>query len=183
MLPNMKIDDAFTESGFTNWKNATDTIKGFNQHEKSSVHRSAVSRFAEVPSSTDDIVGTVTKNLLEIQQKNFSALTKILSRIGYLARQRLPLCSHNDSESNFRQLLLLRAEDDPNFQEWLHKETNRFTSSAIQNEILKDMAMHILRPIVKNIKKSSYYSIMADETTYIINKEQFVMCIHWIHND
>ena len=108
---------------------------------------------------------------------------KILSSIRYLARQRLPLCSHNDSESNFRQSLLLRAEDDPNFQEWLHKETNRFTSSAIQNEILKDMAMHILRPIVKNIKKSSYYSIMADETTDIINKEQFVICIRWVDND
>ena len=35
--------------------------KGFNQHEKSEVHRSAVNRFAELPSSTDDIVGTVTK--------------------------------------------------------------------------------------------------------------------------
>ena len=29
----------------------------------------AVNRFVEVPSSTDDIVGAVTKNLLEIQQK------------------------------------------------------------------------------------------------------------------
>ena len=85
---------------------------------------------------------------------------KILSSIRYLARQRLPLRSHNGSESIFCQLLLLRAEDDPNFQEWLwlHKETNRFTSSTIQNEILKDMAMHILRSIVINIKKSSYYS-------------------------
>ena len=119
----MKIDDAFIESGYTNWKNATDTKKGFNQHEKSAVHRSAVNRFVEVPSSTDDIVGTVTKNLLEIQQKNVSALMKILSSIRYLARQRLPLRSHNDSESNFRQLLLLWAEDDPNFHEWLHKET------------------------------------------------------------
>ena len=108
---------------------------------------------------------------------------KILCSIRYLVSQRLPLSSHNDSESNFRQLLLLRAEDYPNFQEWLHKETNRFTSSAIQNEILKDMAMHILRPIVKNIKKSSYYSIMADETTDIINKEQFVICIRWVDND
>ena len=62
---------------------------------------------------------------------------KILSSIRYLACQRLPLRSHNDSESNFRQL------DDPNFQEWLHKETNRFTSSAIQDEILKDMVTHI----------------------------------------
>ena len=166
----MKKDDAFTESGYTNWKNAKDTKKGFNQHEKSAVHRSAVNRFVEVPSSTDDIVGTVTKNLLEIQQKNVSALMKILSSIRYLARQRLPLRSHNDSESDFRQLLLLRAEDDPNFLEWLHKETNRFTSSTIQNEILKDMAVHILRPVVKYIKKSSYYSIMADEITDIINE-------------
>ena len=103
MLPNMKIDDAFIESGYTNWKNATDTKKGFDQHEISAVHRSTVNRFAEVPSSTDDIAGTVTKNLLKIQQKNFSALMKILSSIRYLARQRLPLRSHNNSESNFRQ--------------------------------------------------------------------------------
>ena len=108
---------------------------------------------------------------------------KIINSICYLARQRLPLCSHNDFESNFRQLLLLGAEDGPNFQEWLYKETNQFTSSAIQNEILKDMAMHILRSIVKNIKKSSYYSIMADEITDIINKEQFVICIRWVDND
>ena len=49
--------------------------------EKLVVHRSAVNRFVEVPSSTDDIVGTVTKNLLEIHQKNFSALMKILISI------------------------------------------------------------------------------------------------------
>ena len=43
--------------------------------------------------------------------------------------------------------------------------------------------MDILRPIVKNTKKSSYYSIMADKTTDIINKEQFVICIRWVDND
>ena len=97
MMPNMKTDDAFIESGYTNWKNATDTKKGFNRHEKSAVHRSAVDRFIEVPSSTNDIVGTVTKNLLEIQQgkeknsvrnttRNLSGLMKILSSTHYLAR-------------------------------------------------------------------------------------------------
>ena len=134
------------------------TQKGFNQDEKSAVHRSAVNGILEVPGSTDNIVGTVIKNLLEIQQKTLSALMNILSSIRYLARQRLPLRSHNNSESSFRQLLLLRAEDNPlewlwkqNFQEWLNKETNQFTPSAIQNDILKDVAMHILRSIVKNI--------------------------------
>ena len=106
---------------------------------------------------------------------------EILSSICYLARRRLPLRSHNDSESSFCQL------DDPNFQEWLHKETNRFTSSVIQNELLKDgkaysysnnKHMHNL----KNIKKSSYYSITADETTDIINKEQLMICVRWVDN-
>ena len=45
------------------------------------------------------------------------------------------------------------------------------------------MAMHILRPIEKDIKESSYYSIMADKTTDIISKEQFVICIRWVDND
>ena len=45
--------------------------------------------------------------------------------------------------------------------------------------------MHILRPIaiVKNIKESSYYSIMTDETADVINKEQFVICIRWVDNN
>ena len=43
------------------------TQKGFNQHEKSAFYCSGVNRFVEVSSSTDNIVGTVTKNLLEIQ--------------------------------------------------------------------------------------------------------------------
>ena len=43
--------------------------------------------------------------------------------------------------------------------------------------------MHILRSLAKNIKKSSYYSIMADEATDIINKEQFVICMRWVDND
>ena len=44
-LPNMKIDDVFTESGYTDWKNATDTKKGFSQHEKSEVHCSCSQSF------------------------------------------------------------------------------------------------------------------------------------------
>ena len=71
MLPNMKTDDSFIESDYINWKNATDT-KGFNQHAKSAVHRSVVNRFVEVPSSTDDIVGTVTTSVRNPAKKLFS---------------------------------------------------------------------------------------------------------------
>ena len=36
--------------------------------------------------------------------------------------------------------------------------------------------MHIRRPLAKNIKESSYYSIMADE-------EQFVICTDQVDSD
>ena len=53
------------------------TKKGFDQHEKSAVHRSAVSRFVEVPNSTDDIVGAVTKkSARNPTKKTFHVLRK-----------------------------------------------------------------------------------------------------------
>ena len=45
------------------------------------------------------------------------------------------------------------------------------------------MAMYILRSIVKNIKDSSYYNIIADEATDITNKEQLVIYISWVDSD
>ena len=45
------------------------------------------------------------------------------------------------------------------------------------------MAMYILRSIVKNIKDSSYYNIIADETTDTTNNEQLVIYIRWVDSD
>ena len=44
----------------------------------------------------------------------------------------------------------MRAENDPILQAWPQKETNRFISAANQNEILKDMAIYIIRTIKKH---------------------------------
>ncbi len=58
-------------------------------------------------------------------------LSKILQNIIFLARQGLPMRGNwvNDEvyggcerESNFHQLLLLQAKDDPNIFEWLKKK-------------------------------------------------------------
>ena len=63
----------------------------------------------------------------------------------------------------------MHAEDhaeDPCFQQWLQKKSNRFTSPEIQNELLRDMGLMILRDVVSSIKNNSmFYSIMADEST------------------
>ncbi len=42
------------------------------------------------------------------------------------------------------------------------------------------MALRILRDIASNIKTAVIYSIMADESADVSNKEQLVICIPWV---
>ena len=102
-------------------------------------------------------------------------LLKILQNIRYLGRQSLPLRGNwseeekCETDSNFRQLLLLRSEDDERMTAWLKQKTNRFDSPDIQNEMLEIMALQILRNIVKNIQSAEIFSILGDETGDVSN--------------
>ena len=78
------------------------------------------------------------------------------------------------------QLLKLHTRDDPRLAAWLEKKTNNYVSHDIQNEILKVMALSVLRDIASSIHESTFYSIMCDECTDASNKEQVVICIRWI---
>ena len=92
-----------------------------------------------------------------------------------MARQGLPLRGHGDErDSNF---FLLRGEDDSRVAEWLSKKTDKYTAPDIQNEILKIMALSVLRSITAAIHSSPFLSVMIDETTNVFNKEQVVVCI------
>lgn len=56
--------------------------------------------------------------------------------------------------------------------DWLKKKINKYTSHDIQNEILKVMAVQILREIATSLQLSPFVTIMMDETTDISNKQQ-----------
>lgn len=88
----------------------------------------------------------------------------------------------NESDSNFKQLFLLRSEGKV-FQEWLSRRNDTYLSKDIQNEILGLMAKHILQEISLIIQKSTFYSLMADETTDAANKEQLVIVYRWIDDE
>ena len=55
---------------------------------------------------------------------------------------------------------------------WLQKKTGKYTSHDIQNEMLKIMALSILRKIAVNLRATEFYMIMVDESTDISNHEQ-----------
>ena len=58
-----------------------------------------------------------------------------------------------------------------------------FYLPEVQNKILKDVSLSILRDAVNYIKKSDFFSIMVDESSDISNLERVVLCVHWVDED
>ena len=83
---------------------------------------------------------------------------------------------HKNDESNFNELLNLRAEDVPNLKEWLNQK-KRFTSSTIQNEILELLSSSIIKEIVQEVNESKHFGIIMDGIQDISGVEQESICI------
>ena len=89
---------------------------------------------------------------------------KILTRHGLALRG-----DGNEEDSNFMQLLKLRVEDDERVSTWIWKKTDKYTSSDMQNEIIKVMALQVLREVALGIQNAPHYTIMVNETSDISN--------------
>ena len=145
---SLNMDLAFLSTGFSNWKDAT---RKFAQHE-------SVLKTLALPSSTPNIAEALSSQTQKERLDHRKCFLKIVANVRFLARQGLPLRGHGDQEcdSNFMQLLKLISEDDHNFDSWIKKKTDKYTSPEMQNEILKVMAHHILRQVVESLKTASF---------------------------
>ncbi len=61
--------------------------------------------------------------------------------------------------------------------DWLQKKKGKFTSHDIQNEILKLMALSVLREIAGNLQRTEFHTIMVDECADIGNHEQVTFTV------
>ena len=103
---------------------------------------------------------------------------KILENIVFLGKQGLAFRAESDDKTgNFYQLVLLRAKDDPALLKWIDKTYDRHVTPQTQNEILKLLALKLLRKIATDINLSGCYSILADEATDVSNTQQLVIYI------
>ena len=62
-------------------------------------------------------------------------------------------------------------------------KTNKYTSPEIQNEILKLVALQVLKEVAANLHSTTFYAIMVDETTDVSNDKQVVLCLCWVDNN
>ena len=81
------------------------------------------------------------------------------------------------------QFLHLHTEDNQQLVPWLQRKSDKYTSPEIQNEIMGIMVKCILRDVAASIKQANYFTLMADEVTDVVNKEQVAICIRSVNEE
>ena len=169
----------FVEGGFSNWKKA---LQRFSSHEKSGMHREAVSKL-EAKSRANDVGSMLSKQYDTEKKNNRAMLLKLLHCIQYLARQGLSFRGHHEVsasfEGNLYQLRLLQSIDSPQLASWLKKR--EYISPAIVNEIIT-ICIHntVLRQVLVDIRAAKYFSLIADEATDVSHHEQMCIAVRWV---
>lgn len=160
--------NAFVITGFSDWKNA---VRKFQSHECSHNHRKAA--IAVVARKNEaSISGVISKQTQQSRVDARFCLFKIFETIKFLAVQDIPMRGHNESESNFLQLIKLRCLDNEKLRSWMQRTTYKWLSHDIINQITSILARQIINKIVTAISSKPFYAFMADETTDISKKEQ-----------
>ena len=169
-------EKCFVIRGLCNWKDAT---RQFTKHESSVFHKQAVDSLK----TKSDVAEMLSSQHAEEKKGNRQYLLHVIMTIRFLACQGLALRGDGDEkDSNFLQLLMLRAEDNPNIKVMLEKKRMKYTCHEIQNEILSIMAKAVLRKVVLQFQ-SSFFTVMIDETTDIANTEQVVLVFRWVNSE
>ena len=109
--------------------------------------------------SCDIVDLTSTRMYLERKNKR-KMLLKIFSNVQLLTlafRGNWNEKAGAESESNSLQLLMLRSLDNSSIADWLKRKSDKFTSPAIQNEMISVMALGILRKISENIRNTTFF--------------------------
>lgn len=183
---------------FNKWK---DAIEIFEKHSRTKYHeRSRVAKddFLHIfDGHKQNIVEQLQNKKMVETEKNRQILQSIIEAIIFCGRQELSLRGHRDSgrlsleepntnDGNFRALLRFRANHGDNVlaNHILSSAGNAmYVSPVVQNELINLIGDQIQTSILDRVKKSVFFTILADETTDISRVEQFSFCVRYIDNE
>ena len=112
------------------------------------------------------------------QESRRMCLVKQLQSLAYLLRQGLAVRGHKSDEGNLQQLLKLRSLDVPALKQWISER--KYFSADIIREQTSILGKCILREIATDIRNAYWFSLIADETSDVVNQEQFNISVRWV---
>lgn len=175
-------------NGYEDWKNLARTMK---IHETSQKH---LKNYADWKIVSNQISNqkTVDKHLLSQMQAEKERLREVFKRfislILYFARQNIAFTGSSSNindpmgkNGNFIQLIHTLSEFDPILKEHLEKSTHvHYLSPKIQNELIALIASQAKSQIINDVKKSKYFSIIADTTPDVSRSEQMTLILRYV---
>lgn len=167
-----RADHAFTTNGFSNWKKA---VTKFKEHEQSLAHKDAITAFKAMNSQS--ISSQLQRSLDDVQSKHRRSLVHQIKCIRYLLRQGIAVRNDHSGGSNLTEMLRLLCSESA----WIAE--GKYQSPEIINEIIRIMGNKVLRSLLLNIQNQKFFSLMADETRDVSNREQLVVCLRWVGED
>ncbi|XP_029345879.1 LOW QUALITY PROTEIN: zinc finger MYM-type protein 1-like [Acyrthosiphon pisum] len=194
---NLKVGQLVLKP-FQNWKSAKHV---FSTHSNLQYHKLAMiksSNFLLTFDGKKDAVDfQVHKQMKKENIENKQKLYAIIETIIFCGRQELPYRGHKDygrlslnepenNDGNFRALLRFRARsgDDILKSHILSSGAKQmYTSPLIQNEIITLIGSIIQNFIINRVKKSIFFTVLADETSDVQGIEQFSLCLRYVDDE
>ena len=172
----------WTKIGVNNWKKGLEKIR---EHEKTDIHKNAAFQYScfisgnDIQHSISESAKLAEKERREKVDKNRNVISSLCKVTTFLARQNLAFRGHDESENssnkgNYLELIQLISVFDSNIASYLkeNKRYSRYTSPAIQNEIITILAQVMRDEIISEIKEAGIFSMMLDETSDVSKDEQ-----------
>ncbi|XP_041834348.1 zinc finger MYM-type protein 1-like [Melanotaenia boesemani] len=190
-LPNAPQSVFTSMSGFRNWKKALFKDAGFKLHAKSKEHASAMYAWLEhtwVMETDSSMLHAINKDRQKKIEENQKYIKTIADVLLLTATQNIAQRGHRESaeshnRGNFLVILQKIAKHDPQIQKCMNASGNaKYTSKNIQNEILDCLAEMVRSDIIKEVRESQVFSLLADETKDLSKKEQLSFVLRYYYD-
>ena len=185
---------AFVETAFVNFKKAYEMCK---THAERKYHIDAVvncEAFIEIMSGRQESVAVqLERGLRDKVKSNRKKLHSIIETIVFCGRQNIALRGHRDSgtdsegvqsegknHGNFRALLDFRVSAGDTVLASTGDKNATYISPDIQNQIIMILGYLVRETILKKVRLSVGYTLIADEVTDCSNKEQLCIVLRYV---
>lgn len=167
-------EKALIESGFSNWKTAMESGKGFKKHEQSEVHMRAMASWKEFREKR----GQTVRNLIQVRPEHKIWMKTVFNTTKYLVANGLSFRGHEENSKLEEDLSgglylntfsdLIFAQDPHLQQKAKNLPTNaKYTSPEIQNEVIETLAEIVRETVANECKESELFTLMMDGTILI----------------
>ncbi len=171
---------AWVTRGITDWNHGTELLK---QHADSQWHRdaAATAAMAEQADKGRSVLelhcASAAKEAAERRQRNRDVLLKLLRSVYFLAKNRIP---HSTTYSQLVELQVTNGDQLLEQHINQHPLNAQYTSRFSASMLIEAVDTWLERKLLKSLKSSPYFTVMADECQDISSQEELSICFRWL---